>query len=115
MMGLSVVADSGAIESARAVVNIINLLTDRKAVALQLQELLDAMEKYNRVRAELEQLEHSVLLREKQVQALEDGLDRKRRAADEHEQSLQHREQRVKEQQAALDALKAGLRQKWAA
>jgi uncharacterized protein (DUF3084 family) len=112
MMGLSVNTDTSTLESVRFLINAVNLLTDRKAVAEQLQELVDQMAKYNRVRAELEQREHNLVAREKSVQAVADGLDRKRRLADEREQALAHREQLLAQQQKAFDAVRAEARRK---
>jgi DNA repair ATPase RecN len=116
MMGsVSVAPDAGALEGLRFLLNVINLITNRDEAAAQLRELADAMGKYNRVRAELEQREFTVLGHQRDYERQSAALDARRKAIDEASADLQRREQRLAEERAALDAVKAEMRTAMAA
>jgi hypothetical protein len=112
--GVSVAADTGALEGVRFLISLAQLITDRDAVAAQLRELGDAAKQHNAALEELKKREQQVLHREQQATKTAEALAKREAAVAEQEQKAQLERQRAEEKVGELTAMKAEMKQ-WAA
>jgi septal ring factor EnvC (AmiA/AmiB activator) len=114
-LGATSATDAGAVGAAQFLLNLANLLVDREAVAAQLWELAEVMKQHLAVRADIERREQAVSHREREATQLAQALAKREADVGERERQLTHATARVEEQRAEIAALKADLRQAWAA
>jgi hypothetical protein len=111
----STTIDPGAVSGAQFLLNLANLLVDREATVAQLRELAEEAKRVEGALAELKKREQQVLHREREATKHEEALAKREADVTEREQQAQFQLQRAEEQRAEIAALKADLRQAWAA
>jgi hypothetical protein len=112
--GVSVAADTGAVEGVRFLISLAQMLTDREAVAAQLRELGDAAKQHNATLAEIGKREEAVTHREQQAAKHEQALSSRLADVVERERQATATMQRAEEKIGELIAMKAEMKQ-WAA
>jgi hypothetical protein len=108
-------APDQATRDVRMVLDIISLLTDREATAADIRAWLEAGKQLDVARKAHDQREAQLLHRERACEAAEKALAKRTADVVDREQQAKFQMQRVEQAKAEIAELKADLRKAWAA
>jgi hypothetical protein len=98
------------LSDARAVLNIIGLLTDKEGTAAQIKQWDEAWQKLETARAEHNKRDAELLRRERACEAAERALAKREEAVTDRELKAQGLLHRAEDAKAQLDAMRAEVR-----